>query len=288
MRKKFHLTVSNNDTNIADYLTQYTQLSKQRIKQAMQKGAVWLENERGVRRVRRVNKKAQCQHIIHCYYDENILQQTPATPTLIKDEIEYSVWLKPSGMHSQGSKWSDHCTIHRWIEQHYRFEQQAQRNCFIIHCLDKATSGLMMIGHTKRKTAELAEQFQQRQIEKYYYAIVAGQLHKLEKNEDGKIIIDTLIDDKKAKTIINAIHYNSETNRSLLDIKIETGRKHQIRKHLSQLGYPIIGDRLYSPHSDHCEDLQLTAYCIKILNTDYQLPREKDQSIRQTFSIQSH
>ncbi|MFT6221764.1 MAG: tRNA pseudouridine32 synthase/23S rRNA pseudouridine746 synthase, partial [Candidatus Endobugula sp.] len=63
----------------------------------------------------------------------------------------------------------------------------------------------------------------------------------------GKHILTAALDDKSAHSEITALSYDKDNNSSLVDVIIKTGRKHQIRRHLSQLGYPIIGDRLYNP-----------------------------------------
>jgi tRNA pseudouridine32 synthase/23S rRNA pseudouridine746 synthase len=286
MKKEFHINVSTGDKTIVDSLSEHTPFSKQAIKKIMSKGAVWLEDKKGIHRVRRANKAAQKNNIIHCYYNEKILEEIPPQPSLLMDEGEYSVWYKPSSMLSQGSKWGDHCTINRWIEQNYHFKSNlsknnSQRNCFIVHRLDKATSGIMLIAHSKTKTAELATLFEKRLVEKRYHAIVKG---KFTLPDNGKhLLIEKAIDGKPAITIIRHADYHPHKNLSLLDVEIKTGRKHQIRIHLSEYGYPIIGDRLYGDqeHVSESHDLQLRAYLLKLLddkqnNTKcYQLSQDK-------------
>ena len=66
-----------------------------------------------------------------------------------------SIWYKPYGIYCQGSKWGDHHTIHRMAEQ------QLQRPCFIVHRLDRATTGLVIVAHKKKIAAALAALFAQ-------------------------------------------------------------------------------------------------------------------------------
>ena len=84
----------------------------------MQKGAVWLTDHKGTHRFRRQGKKLPRDTTLHFYYDPHILKSTVDDAVLVADEVEYSVWYKPRGMLSQGSKWSDHCAINRWVEKH--------------------------------------------------------------------------------------------------------------------------------------------------------------------------
>ncbi|MES9968203.1 MAG: pseudouridine synthase, partial [Sedimenticola sp.] len=69
---------------------------------------------------------------------------------------------------------------------------------------------------------------------------------------------------RPAATRAELIAYDAAGDRSLLDITIDTGRKHQIRRHLSGNGYPVVGDRFYGRNTDR-EDLQLTAYHLSFI-----------------------
>ena len=225
----------------------------------MQKGAVWLTQGKSTQRIRRASKKLSIGQILHLYYDAHILSQTDFDTQLIADEGDYSVWFKPSGMLSQGSKYGDHSAIYRWAETHLL----PQRNAFLVHRLDKATSGLILIAHSKKAATALSKLFSERSIDKYYKALVYG-------IPSAPQILDTPLENKRAvtkiisgKKIIEKNIYNDKsTNKqnSLLDIQILTGKKHQIRQHLAQIGHPIIGDRLYGNGKNDNIDLCLTAY----------------------------
>lgn len=246
-----HLNISNDNLTAIDILSEHTGFSRQKIKQIMQKGAVWLTQGQSTRRIRRASKKLTIGQTLHLYYDAHILQQTEYSARLIADEGDYSVWFKPSGMLSQGSKYGDHGAIYRWAETHL----QPQRNAFLVHRLDKATSGLIIIAHSKKAAAALAKMFSERSIDKYYKALVQG-------IPQVPISIDKPLENKKAITKILSLEKINNTDNSLLDIQILTGRKHQIRQHLSYIKHPVIGDRLYGNAENDSIDLCLTAYKI--------------------------
>jgi tRNA pseudouridine32 synthase/23S rRNA pseudouridine746 synthase len=216
----------------------------------MQKGAVWLTRDTRTYRLRRAKKPLQPGDTLHIYYSEQILATVPSPPRLIADEGTYSVWYKPYGMRSQGSKWGDHCTIHRWVEKHLR----PQRPAFVVHRLDRAATGLMLVAHQKRTAARLAGLFENRAIEKRYRVVV----HNCFPPTPQPLTIDTEIDGRQARSYATRLAYNPEHDRSLLEVVIETGRKHQIRRHLAGIGFPVVGDRLHG-HGEESEDLQLTA-----------------------------
>jgi tRNA pseudouridine32 synthase/23S rRNA pseudouridine746 synthase len=236
--------------NAIDILAANCPLSKQKLKQAMSKGAVWLAAKGKPQRLRRAGKTVQPGQTLHLYYDVDVLAQVPAPAILIEDCKDYSVWHKPGGMLSQGSKWSDHCTITRWAEQNL----QPQRNAFLIHRLDRAASGLILVGHSKGVTAQLCDLFQKRKLDKRYLVIVHGEFA-------ADLTLDAPVEDKPAVSHATLKHYDEAQNRSLVEIKIETGRKHQIRRHMAGCGHPVVGDRMYGV-GDESEDLQLTAFSL--------------------------
>ena len=111
-----HIAIETADASAVELLSAESGLSKRRVKEAMNKGAVWLSRGKTTQRLRRVGRSLQKGDQIHLYYDEAVLAAEPPEPKLIADEGAYSVWYKPYGMLSQGSKWGDHCTVDRWAE----------------------------------------------------------------------------------------------------------------------------------------------------------------------------
>jgi 23S rRNA pseudouridine1911/1915/1917 synthase len=121
----------------------------------------------------------------------------------------------------------------------------------IVHRLDKDTSGLILVAKNRVAQANLSEQFKSRAVTKYYLVLVKGHL----KPESGIIEADIGRDRKRrqrmavvargreARTEYRVIKYFG--GYSLLEIKPETGRTHQIRVHLAAIGFPVVGDATY-------------------------------------------
>lgn len=250
--EEFHIDVKEEITAL-EQLHISTAYSKSRIKDIMQKGAVWLTSGKNTGRIRRAGKILKPGMAIHLYYDEKVLAQKPAPPLLISDEGSYSIWYKPYGMYSQGTKWGDHCTVYRWAESNLI----PQKPAFIVHRLDRAARGLIIVSHSKTITGRFTEIFEQRKIKKIYRVIVHGNF--LQDSENRTISSD--IDGKRAISHVTQLEYYEKKDISLLEVLIETGRKHQIRKHLSQVGFPVAGDRLYGKNEESV-DLQLCAHYI--------------------------
>lgn len=122
----------------------------------------------------------------------------------------------------------------------------------IVHRLDKDTSGLIIIAKNDKAHINLSEQIKNREIEKTYIALVRGVIKENEATINMPIGRSTK--DRKKMTVTkngkNAVTHFKVMKRydtyTLLEIKIETGRTHQIRVHMAEIGYPIIGDAVYS------------------------------------------
>ena len=124
----------------------------------------------------------------------------------------------------------------------------------IVHRLDKDTSGVLIVAKNDKAHINMSEQIKEHKVEKTYIALVRGIVKENEASIDMPI---GRSDKDRKKMAVKKNGKNSIThfkvlerfpkhNCTLLEIKIETGRTHQIRVHLSHIGYPVIGDEVYS------------------------------------------
>ncbi len=120
----------------------------------------------------------------------------------------------------------------------------------LVHRLDRPVSGIVLFAKTSKGAARLSEQFRTRAVQKKYHALVHGKvaspcgvlIHRLVKDETQKIA-RVANEGSEANLAYTVIARNNEY--SLLEIKLETGRFHQIRAQLSAIGHPIVGDIKY-------------------------------------------
>lgn len=124
----------------------------------------------------------------------------------------------------------------------------------IVHRLDKDTSGLMVVAKTLHSYYNLIRQLQERKIKKEYIAVVYGKV----KSGTINVPIGRSQTDRTKMTVspagrIAITHYEVLEvigNYSLVKVRIETGRTHQIRVHLSYIGHPVVGDKVYGRKED--------------------------------------
>jgi 23S rRNA pseudouridine1911/1915/1917 synthase len=179
-------------------------------------------------------------------------------PVLYEDD-DCVVIEKPIGLltHSKGS-FNPEPSVATWL--HNRIEDktlieadayQPNHRAGIVHRLDRATSGVMIAAKTTEALGWLQKQFSQRKTHKTYYAVVQGHLRQpeaiidmpIERNPKAPATFRVGVNGKSALTHYRVVRESEHY--SLVELKPETGRTHQLRVHLAQLGHPIVGDTLY-------------------------------------------
>ena len=189
-------------------------------------------------------------------------------------------------VHTDGN---EEMTLSRMVESYY--SDRNYISALPIHRLDKETSGLVVYSKSVVFQPLLDQYLSQKKIRRNYLAFVEGKM------EEGKIMtIDKPIgkdrhnpnrriifrNGQNALTKVRCIGVNKAKNYSILLCTLETGRTHQIRVHLSSIGYPILNDDLYGHPSDLCIRMGLFAESIEMyhplkednLDIDCELPND--------------
>jgi RluA family pseudouridine synthase len=170
---------------------------------------------------------------------------------------------KPAGTLTIGTANNKTNTAYYKLTDYVRKGNYKSRNrIFIVHRLDQSTSGALVFA--KNEEAKFRLQSQWKDTEKKYVAVVYGQLNKKEDvissylAESKAYIVYSTTDTVKGKLARTAYKVLKESRQfSLLEIKLLTGRKNQIRVHLADKGHPVVGDRKYGKAKDGFRRLSL-------------------------------
>jgi 23S rRNA pseudouridine1911/1915/1917 synthase len=160
---------------------------------------------------------------------------------------------KPAGILTQGDETGDE-SLMDVVKKYLKEKYKKPGNVFLglLHRLDRPVSGIILFAKTSKGASRLSAQFRAREVEKIYNALVCGKPEKesgnlenyLKKDEKNKkAVLASAKDGQLAKLSYEAVSSNGKY--SLLKIKTETGRFHQIRFQLSLVGLPIVGDLKY-------------------------------------------
>jgi RluA family pseudouridine synthase len=155
-------------------------------------------------------------------------RKTPPTPIILFQDNDYLVVNKAPGRLSNGPD-SLEADLRAMLNQ---------PNLQAVHRLDRDTSGCILIARSKDAFDKAVELFKGQKISKVYHALAAGQIKERERQ------IEYALEGEPAITHLHCVASNPGV--SHLKVKIETGRTHQIRKHLAYIGHPVLGDRTYA------------------------------------------
>jgi 23S rRNA pseudouridine1911/1915/1917 synthase len=174
---------------------------------------------------------------------------------------------KPAGLLSVGSEREKYRTAHRILNEHLRVIANSKaQQAFIVHRLDRETSGLMLFARSELVQATLQSNWQA--VTKKYFAVVEGQPAQTsgtltDNLRESRSMVVRRVDQGGEVAITHYRVLKRRAHRSLLELTLATGRKHQIRVQLAGLGHPVVGDRRYGVKTDPAPRLALHSCTLK-------------------------
>ncbi len=213
---------------------------------------------------------------------------------ILYEDSDLIVINKPAGLLSIASDKEQEYTAYHLLTDYVRLRDPENR-IFAVHRLDRETSGVLMVAKNERMKTALQDNWADLVSERGYAAVVEGQLQE----KSGRIQswlkeTKTLLMYSSSKAgdgleaITNYRVLNENAEYSLLDIRLETGRKNQIRVHMKDIGHPIAGDKKYGAQTNPLKRLGLHAnklvlkhpFTDKVLCFETRLPRSFNSLFR--------
>ncbi len=253
--KQITLKVTQKD-DLIKYIIEHSDYTKTKIKSFFKYRKIVLNNEVVTKLPSIVNVNDTIT------IDLEIKEELPFD--IIYEDNEIIVIDKKAGLLTIGTMYEQEVTLYRMVRE-YALKHHFQ--AFVVHRLDRETSGIVMFAKSERMKRLYQDNWNELVTKRGYIAIVEGKVA-----QDGRIENflyeenNTFVHSSKIgkKAITNYKVLNSNKLYTLLDINIETGRKNQIRVHMSELGHPVVGDKKYGSKNDPIHRMALHAYCLEI------------------------
>lgn len=199
--------------------------------------------------------------------------QLPAGLSVAYEDEELLVIIKPVNLLTIATESEREKTVFHLMTDYVRARSGSSRDrLWIVHRLDRETSGLIVMAKTEKAKFWLQQNWAR--MEKRYLAVVEGVMPKAENTLNG------FIDESQPHRVFVSNHPTSKTReatthyrvlgenkaRSLLEVTLETGRRHQIRAQLAAAGCPIVGDKKYGASTNPIKRIALHASYLKLLH----------------------
>ncbi len=258
--KIYHLVVDEPGARLDKYVTEhFSELSRTRAQKLISNGYVKVNGQVAKAGLKLNAGDRLTVSLLPAIPDELIPEEIPLN--ILYEDDDVLVVDKPAGLTVHPAPGHPSHTLVNAVLSHLPDlpDTGDPQRPGIVHRLDKDTSGVMLVAKTIAAHTNLKEQFKARSVAKTYLALVQGHLSPQDGAIEAPIGRDSRHRErmsvvaenrgKEARTEYHVINYIG--NYTLLEIRPETGRTHQIRVHLKAIGYPIVGDKVYGVKSPH-------------------------------------
>ncbi|MGZ5494762.1 MAG: RluA family pseudouridine synthase [Thermoanaerobaculia bacterium] len=241
--------------------------SRTTLRQMLQTGRVRVDGEPEIDAKRQLRPGASV-HVLS--RSEAVV--LPPTLTLLHEDDDVLVVIKANGLLTVATERETENTAQALLSEYVR--QKSGGRIHVVHRLDRETSGVMVFAKNFKAREVLKEKFAEHDIDRMYVAIVEGKMHPASGTIESSLLERPNLRMESVKRHhpegkLSITHYKTvETGGpySMLEVTLETGRKNQIRAHLSEAGHPVVGDHFYGSKVNPLDRLGLHA---KILGFEH-------------------
>jgi len=239
---------------------QFQDSSKTTLRQMLQAGRVRVNGE-----VEKDAKREVAHGEVVDVVSKAVARQLPPGLTILHEDADVIVVLKANGLLTVATERERETTAQAHLNAYLGAKRREER-IHVVHRLDRETSGVLVFAKNFHARERLKEQFAEHSVDRVYVAVVEGVIdppsgtirsHLFERPDLKMVSVEPRADAKLAVTHYRTIKSNAKY--SMLEVTLETGRKNQIRAHLSETGHPVIGDRMYGASSNPIDRLALHA-----------------------------
>ncbi len=271
------------EAKLMDYLVENTEYSRNKIKSLLKYHSITISGIRQVKHDTIVKPK----QVISISSEKKITKIGKID--IVYEDENYLVVNKPSGMLTISTEKESTRTLYHFVRNYIK-EQNKRNKIFIVHRLDRETSGIVLFVKSEELKRKLQENWEKVAVKRKYVAVVVGILEKkedhlvsyLKENVQNRVFVSK---DHSGKEAITNYRVVRENKNSLLEIEIETGRKNQIRVQLAEIGHSILGDNKYGTTKGKRLYLHATELLIrdpltgKVLSFEVNTPRDFERQL---------
>lgn len=250
----------------------YPESSRTTLRQMLQNGRVRVNGEIEKNAKRRLDEDDVVE-----VAEKAAHRNLPPGLSILHEDGDVIVVLKANGLLTVATERERETTAQAYLNV-YLGQKKGEERIQVVHRLDRETSGVLVFAKNAYAREQLKEQFAAHTVERMYIALVEGEMDPeegtfrsflLEMKDLKMVSVDAHPDAKYAVTHYRTVRTNGRY--SMLEVTLETGRKNQIRAHLSEARHPVVGDRMYGSEINPIGRLGLHA---KLLGFDHPVTRK--------------
>ena len=253
-------------------LDEFGSASKTKIKKLITSGSIRLDGK-VIKKTETIIKEGQGLEYTK-YKDTSSKVKSPFN--VVFEDDHFVAVIKPAGVLTHGDTGKKNISLLKMVSDYVKEESRGKKRAFIIHRLDREVSGIILLAKSEEIMQLMKDNWQA--TEKLYYALIEGKPELaegsikswLKEGPHQKMMSVPESEDAKFAVTHYRVLESIEEQHTLLEVKLETGRKNQIRVHFSEMGCPIVGDRRYGADDTFVRQIRLHAFSLSFTHPHYQ------------------